>query len=76
MVTQAMNLTIDEFISSIPMVDIVTRLLVRQQIDFAPRTVRAASENGVLIGKMIFTSYFAAPTRDQDPFSIYEIVPR
>jgi hypothetical protein len=70
-----MNLTIDEFNSSIPMVEIITRLLVRQQIDFAPMTVRGASENGVLIGKMIFTSYFAAPARDQAPFSIYELVP-
>ena len=38
-------------------------------------TVRAAADNGVLIGKMIFTSYFAAPTQDQNPFSIYEVVP-
>lgn len=75
MVTQAMNLTTDEFNSSIPMVEIVTRLLVRQQIDFAPTTVRAASDDGVLIGKMIFTSYFAAPAQEQDPFSIYEVVP-
>ncbi len=75
MVTQAMNLTTDEFNSSIPMVEIVTRLLVRQQIDFAPMTVKEASDNGVLIGKMMFTSYFAAPARDQDPFSIYEVVP-
>jgi len=75
LVTQAMNLTIDEFNSSIPIVEIITRLLVRQQIDFAPMPVRAASESGVLIGKMIFTSYFAAPARDQAPFSIYEAVP-
>jgi hypothetical protein len=75
LVTQAMNLTIDEVNSSIPMVEIITRLLVRQQIDFAPMTVRSSSENGVLIGKMIFTSYFAAPARDQAPFSIYELVP-
>jgi hypothetical protein len=75
LVTQAMNLTINEFNSSIPAVEIITRLVVRQQIDFAPMLVRAASENGVLIGKMIFTSYFAAPTRDQAPFSIYELVP-
>ena len=75
LIIQTMNLTIDEFNSSIPMLEIITRLLVRQQIDFAPMTVRAASENGVLIGKMIFTSYFAAPARDQAPFSIYEVVP-
>ena len=75
MVTQAMNLTINEFNSSIPRVEIITRLLVRQQIDFAPMTARTVSNDGVVIGKMIFTSYFAAPAQDQAPFSIYEVVP-
>jgi hypothetical protein len=60
-----MNLSVDEIKSSIPMVEIITKLLVRQQIN------SVQSENGVIIGKMIFTSYFAAPTREQDPFSIY-----
>ena len=75
MVIKAMNLTTNNFNNSIPRVELITRLLVRQQIDFAPLPVGTASENGVLIGKIIFTSYFAAPTPDQDPFSIYEVVP-
>ena len=75
MVIQAMNLTSDVFNNAIPGVELITRLLVRQQVDFAPLTARAASSNGILIGKMIFTSYFAAPTQDQNPFSIYEVVP-
>jgi hypothetical protein len=75
LVTQAMNLSITEFNISIPMVEVITRLLVRQQIDFAPRTTRATSEKGDLIGKMMFTSYFAAPEQHQSPFSIYELVP-
>ncbi len=75
MVTQAMNLTTNEFNSSIPLVEMITRLLVRQQIDFAPLGANTASDDGVLIGKMIFTSFFAAPAPDQKPFSIYEVVP-
>ena len=31
--------------------------------------------DGGIIGKMIFTSYFAAPERNQAPFSIYQVVP-
>jgi hypothetical protein len=73
-ISQVMNLSVDEFKSAIPMVEIITRLLVRQRIDFAPMPKSVKSENGVLIGKMIFTSYFAAPARDQDPFSIYELI--
>jgi hypothetical protein len=73
-VTQAMNLSISEFNTSIPMVEVITRLLVRQQIDFVPRATKSASENAALIGRMMFTSYFAAPERDQAPFSIYELV--
>ncbi|CAF1638603.1 unnamed protein product, partial [Didymodactylos carnosus] len=75
LVSQAMKLSINEVNSSIPMVEIITRLLVRQQIDFAPMPIRSASENGVLIGKLIFTSYFAAPEPNQASFSIYELVP-
>ncbi len=69
-----MNLSISEFNTSIPMVEVITRLLVRQQIDFVPRATKSASENAALIGRMMFTSYFAAPERDQAPFSIYELV--
>jgi hypothetical protein len=75
MVTQAMNLTSEIVNNSIPGIELITRLLVRQQIDFAPLTARTPSSDGNLIGKMIFTSYFAAPTQDQNPFSIYEVVP-
>ena len=74
-VSQTMKLSINEFNSSIPMVEIITRLLVRQKIDFAPMPIRSASGNGLLIGKLIFTSYFPASERNRAPFSIYELVP-
>jgi len=74
-ISSAMNLSFTEYKSTIPMVEVVTRLLVRQQIDFAPMPKSLSNENGVLIGKMIFMSYFAAPAREQEPFSIYELVP-
>lgn len=73
-ISRAMNLSVNEFRTVIPMVEIITRLFVRQQIDFAPMPKIAQLEKGVIVGKMIFTSYFAAPARDQDPFSIYESV--
>ncbi|UJR24368.1 hypothetical protein I4U23_005745 [Adineta vaga] len=33
------------------------------------------TENGFLIGKLTFTSFFAAPSHDQVPYFIYELVP-
>jgi len=75
LVSQAMNLSLNDVNSSIPVVEIITRLLVRQQIDFAPTNVTPTSKAGAIIGKLIFTSYFAAPDQDQAPFSIYEVVP-
>ena len=75
LITQAMNLSTSEFNTPMPMAEVITRLLVRQQIDFVPRTTELTSEKGALIGRMMFTSYFAAPERDQAPFSIYELVP-
>jgi len=74
-VSRAMNLSINEYKSTIPMIEMITRLLVRQQIDFAPMPKSVANVDGGMIGKMIFTSYFAAPAMEQDPFSIYEVVP-
>ena len=74
MVSQAMNLSTNDFNGSIPMVEIVKRLLVQQQIDFAPKAKNSMGNGGV-IGKMIFTSYFAAPERSQAPFAIYQVVP-
>jgi len=74
-VSQAINMSVDESNSSISMVELITRLLVRQQIDFVQTKTAESTENGHLIGKLVFSSFFAAPTQDQAPFSIYELVP-
>ena len=57
------------------MVELITRLLVRQQIDFVPRTKLELTEDGPLIGKLVFTTFFAATSPDQASFSTYELVP-
>lgn len=75
LVSQTMNTSFDESDDSIPMVKLITRLLVRQQIDFMQTKTVDSTENGPLIGNLVFSSFFAAPTQDQAPFSIYELVP-
>lgn len=74
LITQATNITFDESSSSIPMVELITRLLVQQKIDFIPAETIQVTENGEMIGKLTFTSYFAAPDPRQTPFSVYELI--
>ncbi|CAM4838964.1 unnamed protein product [Rotaria magnacalcarata] len=75
LISQAINITFDEADSSIPTVALITRLLVRQQIDFLQTKEPESTDHGPLIGQLIFTSFFAAPNHDQAPFSIYELLP-
>jgi hypothetical protein len=75
LVSQAINISFDESNSSISMVELITRLLVRQQVDFMHIEKAELTESGPLIGKLVFSSFFAAPTDDQASFSIYELVP-
>lgn len=74
-VLQAMNITGDELGTSLPTIDIITRLLVRQQIDFLQSTTAESANDTSIIGKLMFTSFFAAPNKKQTPFAVYELIP-
>ena len=73
-VSQAMTLSVDELNSSILMLEIIERLLIRQQVDFAIVPGGGSSGNDGLIGNLIITPYFAAPSPSQVPLSIYELL--
>ena len=66
------NLTFNSYPGSLPVVQIITKLLVRQQIDF----VRSAeyTSNSDEIGRLVITSFFAVPRQKQTPFDVYELV--
>ena len=74
-VIRTTNISLQESDSSISMVDLVTRLLVQQEISFVPTANLKASSNGVVVGTMVFTSYFAATSYDEKPFLVYEPIP-
>ena len=57
------------------MIDLVTRLLVRQEISFIPTIELRTSTYGVIIGELVFTSYSAASNYDEKPFFVYEPIP-
>lgn len=70
----ATNITFDESDETVPIITLITKLLVQQRIDFMPTKTRNKSENGVIIGQLMFTSFFAATDQSQPSFSIYELV--
>jgi hypothetical protein len=56
----ATNITFDETNSAVPIIVLITKLLVQQRIDFLPAESKQKNENGEIIGKLVFTSFFAA----------------
>ena len=71
-VMQATRVVPDEGNSSVTLLDLVTRLLVRQEISFVPNPTMKVSPNGVIIDELLFTSFFAAVNNDERPFFVYE----
>ena len=57
------------------MVELIARLLVQQRVDFILKKTLEPMQNGLLVGKLMFTSFFATRSQDQDPFSTHELVP-
>lgn len=67
------NLTFNSYPGSLPVVHIITKLLVRQQIDFVVSDLEMV-DNPEEIGRLVITSYFAVPRQEQLPFYIYKLV--
>ncbi|CAF1311455.1 unnamed protein product [Adineta ricciae] len=67
------NLTFNSYLGFIPVVQIITKLIVRQQIDFVPSSLYSPTEQQE-IGRLVITSFFAVPQREQTPFNVYKIV--
>jgi hypothetical protein len=57
-----------------PLIDLVERLLVRQAVHFLPRATTSNLTDSVL-GVLTISSFFAAVTKHQTPFSIYQLIP-
>lgn len=58
---------------SLPLVEVITRLLVRQQIDFIP-SEQYITDNLHEIGRLVITNFFAIPKPNQTPFYIYKLI--
>lgn len=67
------KLIFNSYYESLPIVHIITNLLVRQQIDFVPRSQYRATDSKE-IGRLVITSYFAVPKQNRMPFYTYKLV--
>lgn len=67
------NLTFNYQHGSIPVFQIITKLLMRQQLDFVPSS-QYQTKNPEEIGCLVITSFFAVPGREQTPFHVYKLL--
>lgn len=75
LVLQKTNIFLEEGGKALSMLDLITRLLVQQQIHFVPTRQIVSSPFGARIGDLVITSYFAACDATQEEFSIYKLIP-
>ena len=68
------NVSFNPESTTMPLVELVSRLLVQQRIDFAPNSESKQSRAHV-IGFLLISSFFAATTQDQSVFPLYELLP-
>ena len=75
LILQKTNIFLEEGGKVMSLMDLVTRLLVQQQIHFIPKQEITTSPFGARIGDLIITSYFAACERNQEEFYVYKLIP-
>ncbi|CAF1221031.1 unnamed protein product [Rotaria magnacalcarata] len=67
------NLTFSNQYASIPLVEIITKLLVHQQVNFIPNSQKN-NMNFKEIGHLVITNYFAVPQQQPTSFNVYKLL--
>ena len=67
------NITISTTIERLPIVELITKLIIRQQIDFIPVQLYSITTS-IEIGKLTFTTFFALPNEQESQFHLYKII--
>lgn len=71
-ITKQANINVEEVDDALPIVELVNQLLIQQRIDFIQSDTKQLKEGGI-IGKLLFTSFFAATKKNQQQFSTYQL---
>lgn len=67
------NLTFNSHFGSIPVANIITRLLIHQEINFMP-SIHYSTSDSSEIGRLIITSFFSVPHPNQQSFLVYKLI--
>lgn len=67
------NLTFGSHQGSLPIAQIITKFLVRQQVDFVPKS-EYIPESADEIGRLVISNYFAVPQQGQTSFHVYKLL--
>ncbi|CAF1269672.1 unnamed protein product [Rotaria magnacalcarata] len=72
-ILQENNITVSNMTEQIPMAELITKLIIRQQIDFVPAELYSDIDN-IEIGKLTFTTFYAMPNEQKPHFNIYKVI--
>ena len=67
------NITIPSSAASMPIVEMISRMILYQHIDFIPAHVYTEAP-GSEVGKLAFTTYYAIPNERKSNFAVYKII--
>jgi hypothetical protein len=71
-ILQENNITISA-VERILIVEVITKLIIRQQIDFI-LVERYSNIIGNEIGKLTFTTFYAVPNKQKSNFNMYKVI--
>lgn len=66
------NVKVDETDDKLPTIELVNRLLLKQEVTFVSTTNK--NDQGI-IGHLLFTSFIASTSEEQHPFTTYQLIP-
>jgi hypothetical protein len=72
-ILQETNITIPNIAEPLPIVEFITKLIIRQQIDFVPAE-RYSNTPGTEIGKLMLTTFYAMPNEQKSNFDVHKII--
>ncbi|CAF1539839.1 unnamed protein product [Adineta ricciae] len=71
-ILQQNNISIPVTAEQLPIIELIMKLILRQQIDFIPAE-RYSNTSSIEIGKLMFTTFYALPNEQASDFGIYKI---
>lgn len=72
-ITQLMNISFEDTSTTLSPIELISRLLVQQRVDFIPNNAPTNNSDNTIIGSLVFSSFLAAPDKNQRPFTLYEL---